>query len=268
MADFPVYFALFLQEQPHAKGACVSLRHAMPAGRFPPVARDPVPGKPPHTHFNNSAMRAALRAQHIVRDQDTYPLSVDELYEAKAYIAEHPELQQAIAIIQAGLQDYFKDLGDVLRASKDLPPLTNMITRASPLAKMMNAFTNEAGGFSFMHDLLPIMASSLARQEKEGGAAPKSAEHQMGRALCDAFRLQAFTSFVKRPLKESVLVCPFSQIITRVFSMKVGSDAPGVIKVEPGGKPGALLSSLMDFIEARQNQAPSSRHYPLYAGNP
>lgn len=245
-SDLPEFMGLFLRSNYGKVMDVLEAEHNLPGEWFDPK-RIKEGGKPAYDEFNSAEGRAALREDNEARPLTTYPLSVEELGHSKAFIAEHPEFAQAVICIQACLKTYMKKLGSKLKLENYMSFERMDAGHGNPLEKRFNKLVNEAGGFSFIHDLLPVMAYSLSQTHAQDGNEVID-ERASGFALCEAFRYQAFKSRNK-----SERICPFSAMITQIFSMRIEPDAAGRIQILERQKPGALIHSMIAFLAAERN---------------
>lgn len=199
----------------------------------------------PHQTTMQDGERENLRESASLRSSSQYLLTESEMDEAKTYLADHAELKLAVSALQACLTYYFKGLQN--KIDNDFPPETRRT--AGDLRKFdqhLSVYLQEAMGFSFIHDLLPVMALSLSKGDGELN------QHNLGKALCDAFRMQAFKSQEQRDGKlHRQRHCPFGQHITSLLSRGLVDDGAGGVKVAPNQKPGSLLHSIMVLMRER-----------------
>lgn len=202
-----------------------------------------------HEEAMTDEMRQYLRKNKLSREVTRYFLTEEEIDDAKAYLHQKPELKTAIAALQGCLSSYFDGLyaktADFYSlGARPLNPLEH-----SQLDRKLKPFKSEAAGFSFIHDLLPVIALSLSRNEE-----PEITSYSLGKALCDAFRQQAFKSYEGRPnTLNRDRYCPFSSYITSIFSRRIDIQDNGSVSVQANQKPGELLYSLIMLIKNRSD---------------
>lgn len=244
-SDLPEFMSLFLRSNYGKVMDMLEAKHGLPGERFDPN-RIKEAGKPAYDEFNSPEGRKALREDNEARHFTIYPLSADELERSNSFIAENPEFAQAVICIQACLKTYMDRLRSELMLDNYMSYERVVEGRANTLEVGFHKLRNEASGFSFIHDLLPVMAYSLSQTQTQ--TQPQAIdEPALGFALCEAFRYQAFKSRDK-----SEVVCPFSAAITKIFSMRIERDAAGNIQIRERQKPGALIHSMIAFLATEQ----------------
>lgn len=226
-------------------------------------------GAPPSVHreFNTAEYRTEMRDKGKIRQDQVYPLTAEELQLAKDYIARNPGLMDAVATIQAGLQAYFQYLPDRLADAGIVRKLRKSEGyKANQLDMIIWRFQDDTSGFSFLHDLLPAIACSLARQEAE--ARDHTSEYATGLALREAFLKEksVFQSDANIDGFRIHTSCPFGKLATGIFSMRLQEDGQGGIEVVKGQKSGALLVSVKNYLESSKGGTAAPLHDPLSRG--
>lgn len=208
--------------------------------------QEPEKLKTTYASIMNDERRQLLRATGEYRSTTEYTLTKEEIEQAKAYLDNNQELRIAVASVQGCLSAYFRGLENQI--IDEFPhEMRRTAGKSNQMDKHLGVFLQESAGFSFLHDLLPIMALSLSRGD--GGMS----RHNLGKALCDAFRMQAFKSQERR---ENVVQrrrhCPLGQHITTLLSKSLEKDENGNLKIVSGQKPGSLLYSLIELTKANK----------------
>lgn len=189
--------------------------------------------------FMSEEMREGLFEQGAMRPSDHYPLTQQELINAKSFIGKNPQLADAIAAFQSCLSAYAKTLTDKIY---DHAGLHDPHERKKYLIRNeLKSIDNEVNGFSFLHDLLPVMAATMAE------TADPFSEKSLGKALCDAFRKQSFQS--QSLLNDDHRVCPFKGHIAGILSHKLQKQDDGSLAVIANQRPGVLLLSVIDRMQ-------------------
>lgn len=243
LADLPAFMAVFLDTDDGFGANKLKKKYSPPTEKV---------------FFMTEQKRGFLRAKGKVREPEIYPLTEAELIQAKDFLKDHPELTEAVALTQACLVDYIEKLSFRLLDLGFMSVRSVESAQIKPFESKFYAFKKEIEGFSFLRDLLPIMASSMAKS-----GAQEITTRDAGLALCDAFRLQAFKSHQpNNPARPQPKLCPFGVLATKVFSLQVSVNEQGKPNVAEGGKPGSLLVSLMAFQSQKLQPATANVSAP------
>lgn len=168
-----------------------------------------------HGHHSFHAFREEEAPEYSERSGDVYPLKRTELFTARAYLGEHPELHASLAMTQTIMCEYLDELKDALVGSarakygaqitdEEQILLTNLSSACSKLVQGAQAH-------SFLRDMSPIMACALSTQNLKSG-------DNWRPVLLFSFSRKAFQG--KAP-DGTDATCPFSEFFNRTLGVSV-----------------------------------------------
>lgn len=216
--------------------------------------------KPPGWLYLNEQYPAGYKSKHIKKDgttrlSDRYMLTEAETAEARKVYRETPMLQMVVASLQSGILSYLSGMEGYNRHIYH--PRGEHASSRKAVTDMLKIAQDVAGAFSMMHDLMPVIAFSMARD----GWTPsqKLTEEIFSRGLSTAFRKSAFRTS-ERQENTNVLVetrCPFTRIIGHLFNTAIEEDAEGMPHVAEGvERPGSLPVYVAGRLEAHYGADP------------
>lgn len=252
LADLPEFLALYWDTDFDKDVTELKKKNPLPADDITTYKRGFAPSV--HREFNSETHRERVKKNHKdIREDQVYPLTEDELQTAKHYIQGHEYLTDAIASVQAGIQSYFQHLPKKLAQAGLIRDLRRSEAyRSNALERIIWKFQEEASGFSFIHDLLPAMAYSLARQGEEH--IRNAPEFANGQALRESFLKDKdiFRSNAQMEMGPRMTIhCPFGKLATGIFSMQLRKKDDGSLHIEESKKPGSLLASLQRHLKEK-----------------
>lgn len=183
-----------------------------------------------YTHFS----RPGLERQGDVRMEETYPLPEADVMKARRYLAQHIELHYGVMVIKDMLADYLEECAAYFDQAGKTQTLLRKKIEGALRDMMVSAY-----GFTLPHDLSPQLARSFADANKPFNRLDHG---DFRKALVDIFRNQA----MKSTNGESVVVCPFSSQLARVFSMKPVETDKSHVMIEQG-----QFGDLLRFVCAK-----------------
>lgn len=246
LADLPDYMGLYFAGDFRHDVRAAKRQHSLPPTEF--NQRTINKRGPVYDAFMKPEHRYVMRLQGVNRPSDIYALSAAETQSAKSYIAEQPALHDAVAGFQACIKSYLHNqmLSFIDRGWMTVLSVETGEGRSEFEAYFL-VFKREAEGMSFMHDLTPILAITLAQEE--GGMNEKN----LGKALCMAFRYQAFQSEAAR---KGDITCPFKGQIAHLLSIQLAENEEGGLEVIKGQRPGSLLLSIHERLAQLESAEP------------
>lgn len=228
-------------------------------GKFPEPAADNLDLDPNRIlgymgNYTHGMSEEEVFATGNVRPQHLYPLSVRELSSAQKKLDEMPVLPLVFTALQAGVAAYLQDVLDVVSPlfagiDDEEGQFSDEEYALSAIETGILDLQTAAKGESFMHDLVPIIASQLDSQSGFSG-------DDIRQGLVFAFRRSAFKSYEGKPSTPLVTRCPFSTVVVHLADTVLEKDDRGALTVAvERTEPGALLV----FLAERINEIKLSR---------
>lgn len=188
-----------------------------------------------------------------VRPNNAYPLSYEEKEVALRIIEETPVLGMAIGGFKMAVCGYFEELKALVYKEHGVKGDAAMFGQELPeIALSMREMHDNAAGFSFFHDLLPIVASQI----EQSGAQPTGTDFHLG--LNKAFRVSAFKSY----LSDVPVICPFGRAIGHLAATVLEEGTDGRLMVSERKEPGWLLAYIGERVSGEISAIEQSRNAP------
>lgn len=209
-------------------------------------------GQPLKPLYSRFAEAGDFKLPDGTRSLEFHPLSKPEMEAAQNHYPHSTNLLVALACLQAGVGQYFKDM---LEASAHFEWIFDG-NDMQMVEEFLRDSTTNANEFSFWHDLYPVMLSSLKERVKTLDGQDVQA------ALGKAHRGSAFKSYARSGDDIEFRQCPFGKVIGHLFQTIFIENADGTLSVSANREPGALILFLADKGQAMINLWPHLRKAP------
>ena len=225
LLDFPAHATQFFEEDFRNLARASLRKHRSPdTDQDGSLAFDGVP----YQKFMTEEERQTLSPNGTLRNRLSYPLTRSETETVNEYLYFNTEYEGAMGAIHACISGYYEALDDRINRSG--------FTMDENSRHLWEAIFGNATGFSFLHDLMPVMAHALYGNKAEDGSAKS-----YGGALSQSFGYHAFKS-QKSKKTSSKQRCPFSAVIGDVLGYQFEEKEDGSLSLLDDRKPGALIA--------------------------
>lgn len=209
---------------------------------------------------------SSLPKNSSIRKQDVYPLGYDETELSIEFINQNMDYEYAMIAIKMCLLDYFSCIRAVMKEVYDFDPFHRSTLHSyaqESVYKGFSALLRNARAFSFLQDLMPIIANTLRQQENP------FTQQQLHKSFADAFRRQSFQSMSLNLNNRGFKKCPFTQSLVEMMCLSLNPDpkSDGQYIAEKTPYVGALIVSMRDHIQEHFVQALPKGH-KAYTFNP
>ncbi len=182
-----------------------------------------------------------------------YLLSQQQTYEAIGVMEQSELLQDTFATLQAVVVGYMNELVAAhQKQTQDLAP-----EQRNTISVFLGLIQGLSGNFAMLHDLMPVVAYSLAKDGWTPGQELGERDYARGAATSFSSAVQAFhsTEWEPQDMEARTTYCPFTKTLSKWLTCVPERQPDGHILIKDVTRPGALLAFMSATIKLRYDES-------------